>query len=76
LEEALQSPPTSQRIGISTTCTGGHQTEVNSHILTLDVDTYVGQVSRITHLASVDDVRASSQTEVEQRQKQEQVVTE
>ena len=35
-----------------------------------------GQVSRITHLASVDDVRASSQTEVEQRQKQEQVVTE
>jgi hypothetical protein len=45
LEEALQSPPTSQRIGISTTCTGGHQTEVNSHILTLDVDTYVGQVS-------------------------------
>jgi hypothetical protein len=38
----LQSPPTSQRIGISATRTGGHQTEVNSHILTLDVDTLVG----------------------------------
>ena len=38
----LQSPPTSQRIGISATRTGGHQTEIRSHILTLDVDTYVG----------------------------------
>ena len=34
----LQSPPTSQRIGISATRTGGHQTQIRSHILTLDVD--------------------------------------
>jgi len=29
-------------LGLSTTRTGGHQTEIRSHILTLDVDTYVG----------------------------------
>ncbi len=27
---------------LSATRTGGHQTEIRSHILTLDVDTYVG----------------------------------
>ena len=42
LEATLQSPPTSQRIGISATRTGSHQTEIRSHILTLDVDIYVG----------------------------------
>jgi hypothetical protein len=36
------TPPTSKRIGISATRTGGNQTEIRSHILTLDVDTYVG----------------------------------
>ena len=42
MEAALQSPATSQRFRISATRTGGHQTEIRSHILTLDVDTYVG----------------------------------
>ena len=42
MEAALQSPSTSQRFSISATRTGGHQTEIRSHILTLDVHTYVG----------------------------------
>ena len=35
-----------QRFRISATRTGGHQTEIRSHILTLDVDTYVGAGQR------------------------------
>jgi hypothetical protein len=54
LEAALQSPPTSQRIGISATRTGGHQIEIRSHILTLDVDTYVGPGQLPVHGDSVD----------------------